>query len=408
MKLLYLTCHQIWPLTSGNRLRDYHLARELAGRASVTLVETCHPGELPSRPPDDNQFDKIISWNKSAGYTPARLIRGMMGPTPLTVLNYFDGRSASQLASLLDRGEFDAVQIESVLMSKYLSVIEAASTPPTVLADWHNIDSELMRRYSENTSNWPKKLVARRTATLLERAELMLLKSCRAHTVASERERRTLLTRCPSATIHVLPNGVDTRYFSPDKIAEMRQNTIPSASNRNLLFVGSMDYHANIDAVIWFVRSAWPEIARRHPDLQFVIVGRDPAPAVRQLASDRILVTGTVEDVRPYYELALAAIVPLRVGSGTRLKILEAMAAGVPIISTSLGAEGINVTNNVHLLIVDKAGDLIAAVDSINSSHELRSRLIQAARDLVVKQYDWSVVGKDLFSIYVDLLSKSR
>ena len=104
-----------------------------------------------------------------------------------------------------------------------------------------------------------------------------------------------------------------------------------------------MDYHANIDAVTWFSRTAWPEIAPKHPDLHFTIVGRDPAPAVRALASDRIHVTGTVDDVRPFYASAVAAVVPIRSGSGTRLKILEAMAAGVPVISTRLGAEGIEV-----------------------------------------------------------------
>src|SRR6202034_3746319 len=122
-------------------------------------------------------------------------------------------------------------------------------------------------------------------------------------------------------------------------------------SKSTILFVGSMDYHANIDAMTWFTRTAWPEIARARADLRLVIVGRDPAPEVRALASDRIRVTGTVEDVRPYYASALAAVVPLRSGSGTRLKIFEAMAAGVPIVSTRLGAEGIDAQNLVHFFL---------------------------------------------------------
>jgi len=164
-----------------------------------------------------------------------------------------------------------------------------------------------------------------------------------------------------------------------------------------------MDYHANIDAVTWFSRTAWPDIARNHSDLELTIVGRDPAPEVRALASDRIRVTGTVDDVRPYYSSAVAAVVPLRCGSGTRIKILEAMAAGVPVVSTRLGAEGIDVEHNVHILLADSGPEIAAAVHRVASSAETRNRILQAARALVCRAYDWSVIGKRLYGIHADL-----
>src|SRR6266404_4300827 len=119
MRLLYFATHQIWPLTSGNRLRDSHLARQLAERASVTFLELCHPGEQPSKPPGDSEFDHIISLSKGASYTADKILLGIAGPTPLTVLNYFHPRLASQLADILARGRFDVVQIEGVLLSEY-------------------------------------------------------------------------------------------------------------------------------------------------------------------------------------------------------------------------------------------------------------------------------------------------
>ena len=149
MKLLYLAPHKIWPLTSGNRLRNYHLARQLAARGSVTLVEMCYAGEQASRPPDDCRFEQIISLDKCVGYTAGKLFRGMLGPTPLTLLNYFEPRLASQLAIILERGQYNAVHLGGFHVSTYLSVGEAASMRPTILADWHNIESELMKRYSE-------------------------------------------------------------------------------------------------------------------------------------------------------------------------------------------------------------------------------------------------------------------
>jgi glycosyltransferase involved in cell wall biosynthesis len=261
-----------------------------------------------------------------------------------------------------------------------------------------------MWRYAKATRNWAKKIAAGRTAKLIERAEGRLLETCATHTVTSERERRKLLGRYPGANIRVIPNGVDVGYYSGKGIAHACSRSGQHESNPTILFVGSMDYHANIDAVIWFSRTVWPEIARNHPDLQFTIVGRDPAPEVRALASDCIHVTGTVEDVRPFYASALAAIAPLRSGSGTRLKILEAMAAGVPVVSTRLGAEGIEVEDGVHLLLADTGPEIAAAVHRIASSEETRARLSQAARGLVRKVYDWSAIGNELCALHEDLV----
>jgi sugar transferase (PEP-CTERM/EpsH1 system associated) len=407
MRLLYLAAHQTWPLTSGNRLRDYYLARELAKRASVTYVEMYHSGEGPSRAPSDSGFEETISVRKGTGYTPDKIVRGIVGPIPLTVLNYFRSRSASQLANLLRRRRFDTVQLEGVQLSNYLRVIQAVPDPAAILVDWHNIESELMWRYSENESMWAKRMVARRTAALLQRTEKALLEGCRAHTVVSERERKKLLSRSPSANLHVIPNGVDTDFFSPNTIAQLQDNARGGVPRRSILFVGSMDYHANIDAALWFAREVWPTIAQKYPELELNIVGRHPTSAVQRLASERVRISGTVEDVRPFYASSIAVVVPLRVGSGTRLKILEAMAAGVPVVSTSLGAEGLDATHDVHLLVANTEREIIAALDRILGSAETSARLTGAARDLVVRLYDWTAVGEQLYGIHSNLVRSS-
>jgi glycosyltransferase involved in cell wall biosynthesis len=285
---------------------------------------------------------------------------------------------------------------------EYLPVIQEAPGNPAIVVDWHNIESEMMWRYAKTTGNWAKRIAAKRTAKLIERAEERLLDTPATHTVTSERERQKLLARRPNTNIQVIPNGVDTSFYTATKIAEACRRRGKSDSKSTILFVGSMDFHANVDAVTWFSRTAWPEIARNHPDLHFTIVGRDPTPEVRALASDRIHVTGTVDDVRPFYASAVAAVVPLRSGSGTRLKILESMAAGVPVVSTQLGAEGIDVEHDVHILLADSAPDIVAAVHRIASSAEVRSRLSQAARSLVCRVYDWSIIGEQLYRIHYD------
>lgn len=407
MRLLYFATHQMWPLTSGNRLRDYHLARELAKRASVTFVEMCHPGEEPSTPPNDCVFDEIVSLKKRASNTPGKIVRGLAGPSPLAVLNYFDTKSADQLANLLAWGRFDTVQIEGIHLSRYLPVIQATPCHPAIVVDWQNIESELMWRYAKNATFWPKRVIARRTATLLQRSEMMLLEGGETHTVVSDREQQKLLGWCPSAHVNVIPNGVDTNFFSASHISDAQKNTQSDLRKPSILYVGSMDYHANIDGVTWFAGEIWPEIAEKHPELEFVIVGRRPSGTVRALASQRIRVTGTVEDVRPFYASAVAVVVPLRVGSGTRLKILEAMAAGVPVVSTRLGAEGIDAIPNLHLLLAENRAEMVAAINQM-ADPQSRSQLVLAAREFVANRYDWTLVGERLYQIHRKLAQTSR
>jgi len=404
MNLLYFAPHQLWPLTTGARLRDYQLARQLTARGSVTFVEMCGAGEEHQAPPEDFGLTSAVTLHKDRMYTPSKIARGLAGPIPLTVLNCWSPQSASQLAEVLRSRPFDTVQIEGVHLMGYLPIIQEAPGSPAIVVDWHNIESEMMWRYAKTTHNWAKKIAARRTAKLIERAEERLLGCDVTHTVTSERERQKLLARCPTANIQVIPNGVDAGYFSVKEIAQVCRRSGQQASKPTILFVGSMDYHANIDAVIWFSRKVWPAIARNHPEWHFTIVGRNPARDVRALASDRIHVTGTVDDVRPFYASAVAAIVPLRSGSGTRLKILEAMAANVPVISTRMGAEGIEVEDNIHLLLAETGAEMAAVVDRVISSNETRARLMQAASGLVCKIYDWSVIGKKLCAIHEELV----
>jgi glycosyltransferase involved in cell wall biosynthesis len=162
-----------------------------------------------------------------------------------------------------------------------------------------------------------------------------------------------------------------------------------------------MDYHANIDAVLYFAREIWPELHRARPELRFVIVGSRPAPSVVALAREPgISVTGMVETVQPYYENALEVVVPLRVGSGTRLKVLEAMAAGVPVVSTRLGAEGLDVTGGEHLALADTPPEFASTVLRLANNESEWRRIAAAGREVVRSKYDWPMIGESLYEYY--------
>lgn len=394
MRILYFSSRECWPPNTGARLRDYHLASQLARHARVTYFGLRPPHDPPPVPvPVEAGFEEALLTDKDRQFAPANLLRGLLGPLPVTVLNNTSARIAAALREVLSHGdEFDTVQIEGVHLTGYLPLLRSSRGKPALIGDWHNIESEIMRRYSVNNGNPLKRIYAGRTAGLIEDSELRLIAGCDVSVTTSDREREKLLARSPEARIEVVGNGVDTEFFS---------NVAKSEDRRDVLFVGSMDYHANIEGVEWFAKEMWPQISAQSKGLRFVIAGRNPAPEVRALESiPGVKVTGTVEDIRPWYGSALAVVVPLRTGSGTRLKILEAMAACVPVVSTRLGAEGIEVTDGRDILFAETADEMSEAILGLERNSGRRSALVAQGRALVERSYDWRSLGAKLFEIH--------
>ena len=397
LRILFLCPQPLWPANTGARLRNFHLANALSQDCEVTVLQVKAAGEAVS-PEPASAFQQVLSATRDKSYTPWKIVRGLAGPVPLTVLNYSSRNVGRVLEQTLEAAPFDVVQLESIHLFGYLEIIRRARSAPATVLDWHNIESELMQRYAEDASNLAKKLVASRTAGLLFKLEQQALRSFSVHTVVSEREKEKLLKRAPEARVAVIPNGVDSDAFAnPERPAQPN-------GRFTLLFVGSMDYHANSDAVLWFCREIWPGLAAEFPKLDFKIVGRNPPPPVQGLASPRIFVTGTVEDVKPFYREACAVVVPLRMGGGTRLKILEAMAAGVPVISTCLGAEGIDgIQDRQEIFLSDSPAAMSESLRELLGMPQTAQKVSDAARTLVRRQYDWSVIGCALAELHASL-----
>ncbi|HEX9629509.1 MAG TPA: glycosyltransferase [Pyrinomonadaceae bacterium] len=398
MRILQFAPRVCWPLNTGAKLRNYHLARVLSERAQVSLLAfTDDPAvTLPS----ENFYRQIITVGRDQAYSFRKVLRGALGRTPLPLLNYTTNEMKQMLARVLSENDFDFVQVESIHLMNYLPTIRAARSRPLVICDWHNIESELMRQYSQRESNVARRAYARKTARLVNECEQRALVEFDAHLTVSESDAERLRQIERDARIFVIENGVDTDYYTNEEIAAGPKNRV--------VFVGSMDYHANIDGAIDFARNVWPIVRKLKPEIVFTIVGRDPAPAVRALSEiEGVEVTGTVNDVRPYYREAIAAVVPLNVGGGSRLKILEAMAARVPVVSTTRGAEGLDVRNGKNILIADTNEELREAIVSVAENEILRGQIATAGRALVAERYDWSRLGTSLVGIYEELLKTS-
>jgi polysaccharide biosynthesis protein PslH len=432
LRILHFVPKECFPVNTGAKLRNYYFARGLAAKARVTFLSFAENKQNPESPfivsqdkpfaPLESFCERVISVPHKNSYSPGKIIRGLVGRFPLTVLNYTTDAMAEVLRRTLEENAFDIVHVESLLLAAYLPIIRAAKNRPLVVCDWHNIDSEVIQRYSKHAPSLARKIYAQMTAKRLQVLEKQALGLFDGHFVVSQRDHSKLLEIAPDASLFVADNGVDCSFYSDESIEKAyslwlkKQNSTDLRSGNNgkstfsperqrLLFVGSMDYHANVDAVVKFAKELWPSVFKHHPQISFTIVGRNPSAEILALANfPGIEITGTVDDVRPYYKEAFAAVVPLRIGGGSRLKILEAMAAGVPVISTRLGAEGIDVRDKENILLAETNQDFFSAIKETFENKELNQTLTDTARSFVKHRYDWSVITKHLFTSYKNLI----
>jgi polysaccharide biosynthesis protein PslH len=254
---------------------------------------------------------------------------------------------------------------------------------PAVLFQ-HNVESEIWRRHAATETNLAKRAMYQFEFTKMLRFEQTAVRNFQHVIAVSAHDRELMLLWVADGRITVVPTGVDVKQYRPESIDHDPAPLV--------MFVGAMDWEPNIDAVEVFCSQMWPSILARVPNARFCIVGRNPDHRVQKLASDSIEITGRVESVVDYLRKAAVVIVPLRIGGGTRLKIYEAMAAGKAVVSTAVGAEGLDVSPGSDILIADDPRDFADAVVSLLKDRELRRRYERAASETAGK-YDWSVIA---------------
>ena len=268
-----------------------------------------------------------------------------------------------------------------------------------LLGDTHNIEFDTLRRAFEQTPRGLLREYFRIQAALTRREETAFARRFDVVCVTSQRDRRQLGAAVPEAQIEVVPNGVDLTEHRRDPSAVREPGCI--------LFTGLMSYYPNVHGVRFFVEEILPRVAARVPRARLLVVGADPPPGLRALASERVVLTGFVPDVRPYLERAEVFVVPLRIGGGTRVKALQAMAMDVPIVSTTLGCEGLDLESGRHALMADDAESFAAAVVRLLESPALGTALARQAAEHVLR-FEWSRVGDRLDQAFSRAARASR
>jgi sugar transferase (PEP-CTERM/EpsH1 system associated) len=394
MEILFVTGNLPYPPSDGWRIRVYMLIRHLSRLHRISLVTFIRTSEDIALAEGLRKYcAEIRLIPRNPRYSPLKLLRGVLGATAFPVLSYQDSRMSNTIKSMLNARRFDLVQAESLQMAQYCTNLAMH----TVL-DLHNIESLVMKRYAEFQRNPLKQWYAHHTSTKLAAYERQICAQFDRCLTCSDEDRDRLHALAGVVRTSVIPNGVDVEAFKADMRVETTTNSI--------LFVGRMDYHANVDGIRWFCREVFPLLLRNRSDLTLKIVGTNPTEEVRRLAVPRqIEVTGYVEDTRPFLKKASVVIIPLRIGGGTRLKLLEAFAMGKAVVSTTVGAEGIAASPNKEILLADSAEQFADQTHTALMDGALRARLGIAARRFVELRYDWEAIVGRLNAVYDDCLA---
>ena len=393
--ILYLVHRLPYPPNKGDKVRSYNLLKHLLKQHHVFL------GTFIDDPEDEAHIATLRDMCTElhvAKLIPRlakiRSLNGLLADEPLTLRYYRDASLQAWVDNTCNQHQIDAAVIFSSAMAQY---VEDKSRLPTVI-DFVDVDSAKWTQYAPK-HRWPMSWLYRREGEYLLDYERKMAAQADRSFFVTEAEVALFASLAPECGVRVeaMCNGVDADYFSPDPLRsspfQIDQPNAKSATSAHreipIVFTGAMDYWPNVDAVTWFAKEVLPGLLQHRPEARFYIVGRSPTPEVLALASEHIVVTGTVPDVRPYLQHAGVVVAPLRLARGIQNKILEAMAMERPVIASAECAAAVDAEKGTELLTAITATEFITAIDTQLANPEIAIQIGHAARARVIARYSW-------------------
>ncbi|WDE12258.1 glycosyltransferase family 4 protein [Thalassomonas haliotis] len=396
-KILFITTRLPYPANEGHQIRTYNLLKRICPSHQV------HYLSLQRKDDDPKAVQHLETMCRSVQVFPIPsdhskvrfakdLLLGFLTGSPFVVRKYFSRELARAIEEKLASEQFDLVHFDMLPLAQYADLL---GNVPYVLNN-HNVESLLLKRRAENAASLPEKVFFSNQAKSLHQFEYNACKQAKETFVCSQVDADILNNLSPAANISVVENGVDTRFFAPTK----QEQTANS-----LVFVGGMGWFPNKDGMMFFMEEVMPKILAEIPDTKLTLVGKSTGVLIPDDLQDNITVTGFVDDFRPIVAGAAVYILPIRVGSGTRLKLLEAMAMGKAIVSTSVGAEGINLSSDENIIYADDAGTFAQGIIALLTDREQNARFGHSARDLATSKYDWDIIANKLLVSYNTIIT---
>ncbi len=390
MRILFITPRTPYPPLRGDQTRAYHLIRHLSQRHDVTVLIPTQPKPIP----EEHQTQKRLNArfihipSNRLGYAKS-LLNSITEGWPLQTALFSPPDLIAGVQDLLEKETFDLVHLHTARMAPLLQILKGL---PRVIDFIDALSLNLQQR--AQIAPWPLKGLLLMEAVRMKRLEEKLIGDTDGQVVTSRRDKEAL---GGYPTIHVIPNGVDIPSLTPRNSGKLSEGKI-------IIFSGRMGYPPNAEAAILFSRNIWPKILQREPSAQLWIVGADPPRRVLNLSKlPNVKVTGYVPHIGDYLAQATVAVAPIRRGTGIQNKILEAMAAGTPVVTTPIGAGGIEATPGEHLLVAKNDEEFVEQVVALLRDPSLRADLAKRALELIQEKYTWEKVTSLLEKVYLTI-----
>jgi polysaccharide biosynthesis protein PslH len=404
-RILWINCRLLHPVNGGDRIRTYNMLKELKRRHHVTYLCLRTPNDSDEAVQRAKEFCQEVvpvshgQTGRTLKFYFGVLKNSLFGKYPFIAKKYESPETVTRLREMVDGEQFDLIICDYLVPMINVLALGRKPPVPTIIFQ-HNIESLIWKRHVDCVKNPIKRFIYKKEWELTHRFEDTCAEFVDGQITVSEDEYRYFKdTRKMKGVLGAVPTGVDCEYYQPS----------PNPEPHTMAFLGAMDWHANLDAVHFFVQEVYPKIKTRFPDAKFLIIGRNPSASIRTLAENdsSIEVTGTVPDVRPYLSRASTMVLPLRVGGGTRIKVFEAMAAGLAVVSTHVGAEGLPVNHNEHIVFADQAGEFVEGVCKVFGDAAFRRQISNNALELVRNQFSWKA-AVDTFEQHCFQLLKQK
>lgn len=398
MNVLWLGHNLAYPPKGGALQRNFNLLRQIAQKAEVHFLGFDQPVTRPPNVSPAQCLEALSRFCASADWVPLNAgllhsqyplaLRGILKGEVYDFVWLRSSRMTERIARLAERVKPDVVHVDALGLAQYLPLVGGAGS----VLNHHDVESSKIALRSTKAQNLLLKTYFTHEARKLANAEAAWCPRFGVNAVVSVEEGHLLKRLAPGLTVRVVPNGVDTEYFTPRR----------DPGNQTVLFCGSMDLHPNQEAMEYFICRIWPLIMKTQPQAKLQIIGRKPPNWLEALGQTELAieVTGFVEDVRPYFRGAAVCVCPILSGGGTRLKILDSLAMGVPVVSTKFAASGLDLEDGKHLLFGETEAQFAEHTVRLLTNPTMRTTLAAAGAERVKQLYSWSVIGQTLLDVY--------
>lgn len=402
-KVLWLSHFIPFPPKGGNLQRSYNLIRELSKAHDVTLLSFNQsniigtPELLQAAKEHFSEFCTladvlVIPSERSKIQRAILLLKGLLPWRTYTVSWLESKEYAQKLNDLLSRNHYDIIHVDTISLAPYARHLENIK----VVLNHHNIESAMMLRRAENESNLFRKLYFYQEGIKLQRLEQRICNKFNLNITCSDLDSERLKNTAVVTDCISIPNGVDLDYFQP---------IATKIKPKSLVFAGGLSWYPNLDAMTFFLKSVWPELVKQIPDISLTVIGKNPPAWMLEMQKEysNLRITGFVDDVRPYLAEAQIYICPIKDGGGTKLKVLDALAMGKPLIADAIACEGIEVVNNESVIFASTPADYIEKIKFLIDNPVVGEDLSRNGAQLIKDRYSFQSIGKKMADIYSKL-----